>query len=503
MYNVMLVDDEKLIVEGLKSIIDWKSIGLEVVNTARNGEEAINKFKKEPVDIIVTDVNMPIIDGLNLVKSIKEIDEKVSFIILSGYDDFSYAKTAISLGVDNYILKPVDELELEDALIKIAKSKSEKEKEWIKILDKNRRLLGVLSGKIDVNNIKENINIDLNAMTYSVASIVIDNENSRVFSDEIDDVLRKNILGSYEIVYEGEDNIYIINCWNENIDSEEVRRQYLLVLNELKQRINQDLSIVIGKMVNDINNIYDAMKSLRKVKRFILTEGYNKVITRCDLNKIKEEKYDFSKEIDKIKKMIIEKKSSNMKEYIMDLFKNYKLVPKNIYDLSIKILILIDKTYDEFNFDRKYEKDDLISTIINLCNERSSNNIINFLITEIDELIELMNPNVAKYSPVIQQIVKTVDEYYNEELSLKVLSSQYNINSSYLGQVFTKEVGTSFSEYLNKIKNEKAKELILNTNMKINDIAKEVGYADTSYFYRKFKKYYGVCPSTLRDIKNY
>ncbi|MEG0641996.1 MAG: AraC family transcriptional regulator, partial [Clostridium sp.] len=111
--------------------------------------------------------------------------------------------------------------------------------------------------------------------------------------------------------------------------------------------------------------------------------------------------------------------------------------------------------------------------------------------------------NTIKYSPVIAQIINNVNERYYEELSLKTLANQYNINSSYLGQVFAKELGVSFSEYLNSTKNIKAKELILNTNMKINDIAKAVGYPDTSYFYRKFKKYYGVCPSTLREIKNY
>lgn len=114
-----------------------------------------------------------------------------------------------------------------------------------------------------------------------------------------------------------------------------------------------------------------------------------------------------------------------------------------------------------------------------------------------------MYVNIIKYSPVVQQIVNAINDRYYEELSLKTLAHQYNINSSYLGQIFSKETGTSFSEYLNKIKNMKAKELILNTNMRINDIAKEVGYIDTSYFYRKFKKYYGVSPSTLREMKNY
>ena len=95
------------------------------------------------------------------------------------------------------------------------------------------------------------------------------------------------------------------------------------------------------------------------------------------------------------------------------------------------------------------------------------------------------------------------NENYNKDLSLKSLALEYNVNTSYLGQVFTKEIGIQFSDYLNKIRNSVAKDLILNTNKKISDISKEVGYLDTSYFYRKFKKYYGVTPATLRELQDY
>ena len=167
-------------------------------------------------------------------------------------------------------------------------------------------------------------------------------------------------------------------------------------------------------------------------------------------------------------------------------------------------MFLIDKTLEEFKLNRKYRNDSLSNIIVKLCNESTRENVKSFVLSELKELIELMDDNNRiKYSPVVQQVISIVNEKYYEELSLKTLAQKYNVNSSYLGQIFNKEVGVSFSEYLNKIKNTKAKELILNTNMKINDIAKSVGYIDTSYFYRKFKKYFGVSPSTIRDMKRY
>ena len=169
----------------------------------------------------------------------------------------------------------------------------------------------------------------------------------------------------------------------------------------------------------------------------------------------------------------------------------------------MKILFLLDGIVEEFKVEKQYTGNSLGEEIVALCSEDTREDIKTLLCSEIREVIELMHPTTIKYSPVIQQIISYVNENYYEEVSLKTLARKYNINTSYLGQVFTKEVGCSFSEYLNKTKNMKAKDLILNTNMKINDIAKKVGYLDTSYFYRKFKKYYGVCPSTLRNIKNY
>jgi YesN/AraC family two-component response regulator len=365
MYKLMFVDDEKLILDGLKYILDWNSMDIEIVHEAKNGKDALEKFKEDPVDIVITDINMPIMSGLTLIKEIKKINKDVSFIVLSGYDEFSYAQQAITLGVENYILKPIDDMELEETIKKICKKKLETEKN---------------------NNLEEQLNK------------LLSNETS----------------------------------------------------------------------IND-----------------------------------KYEKLSFEEEIDKLHKLIIEKDRLKIIEYLETLFDKKELSTKNIFDLSVKIFLLIDKISYEFKIDKNVGEDSLISNIIKLFNEKSRENIKYFIILEVDNLLKVMNSNTEKFSPVIQQIIRKVKEYYYEELSLKVLANDFNINSSYLGQLFTKEVGMSFSDYLNKEKNSKAKELILNTNMKINDIARQVGYSDTSYFYRKFKKYYGVSPAMLRELKNY
>ena len=134
MYKVMLADDENLILQGLENIIEWEELGLEIVSKASNGQEAIDKISNEKnisialLDVMLPDMSMPQVTGLELLKELKKINSYVKFIILSGYDDFSYAKKAIELGVENYILKPIDEEELEKTLKNtINKIKQEKE----------------------------------------------------------------------------------------------------------------------------------------------------------------------------------------------------------------------------------------------------------------------------------------------------------------------------------------------------------------------------------------
>ncbi|MDU5107882.1 response regulator [Clostridium sp.] len=506
MYDVMLVDDEKLITQGLMNIIDWENLGLKVREIAHNGEEALNKFKNRAVDIIVTDINMPKLTGLELINEIKKINSNTRFTILSGYDDFTYAKEAISYGVESYILKPIDEEELEEAMSKIVEGLDLKKKEKNILLDKNKKLIQYLEEMIDENfiyNMEDPISIDIYNKKYTVANIKMlrkENEENKVY---IEDIIERNTNDRFDILYKYDDQVILINSWDKDMSRKDIINYYENIKESLIKESNNDIFIGVGDTAFDIKDIRKSYKVASEFKKYILTEGVNTCIYKEKIRDIKENNKSFKDEIDYINKLIIEKDKKSLRKYISEILGNKNLTPKNIYDFSIRVIVLIDQISDEFNIEKKYGEDGLSNTIIELCNESTRKSVKAFILREIEDLIESMCESTIKYSPVVQQIVHIVNEKYYEELSLKTLAYQYNVNSSYLGQIFSKEIGCSFSEYLNKVKNIKAKELILNTNMRINDIAKEVGYVDTSYFYRKFKKYYGVCPSTLREMKNY
>lgn len=505
MRKVMLVDDEVFITEGLVALIDWKKFNLEVVHKAVNGVDALKKFKEEPVDIIITDINMPQKTGLELLKEIKEIHPHVKFIILSGYDEFSYAKKAIDYGVETYILKPIDEEELELALQKIVNNLSQEKKFFSNDLDKTGRLLAFLNGQCELNELKEfqkDIYIKFDHAKYTVSNIFIQSQNDILDYKKIHQILKQVFKNDYEALYQFNNQIIVINSWKVTCTEEEILSYYDELKNQLLNQVESDFFISLGTIVEEIRYLKDSYSNAKKLKKFMLTKGANIVLTEKMISCVESRKINFKDEINQINKLVIEKNFEALKKYVETLYAQETLTPTNIYDLSIKIVLLIDSMREEFQVNKNYYES-LSDIIIKLCNESTRESVKTFILSELETFMETMHQDVVKYSPVVQQVVNLVNEHYYEELSLKTLAYQYNINSSYLGQLFNKEVGTSFSDYLNKTKNLKAKQLILETNMKINDIAKEVGYTDSSYFYRKFKKFFGVSPSSLRELKVY
>ena len=357
-------------------------------------------------------------------------------------------------------------------------------------------------GEIEEN--KECFYMNLNSERYSLCII---NTRSRYDSEEmlhnIVNVIKENTQNNFEIIYTLDEELILINSWDEALSKKEIKKYYDKLKEQIINEYGIDVFLSVGEPICDLYKISSSYKEANNLKKYVLTLGYNKCITTEDIEDINEKNINFSEVLDKLNKRIIAKDIEGAEKIIEETVEDKKLNPRNIYDLSVKILFLLDGIVEEFKVEKQYTGNSLGEEIVALCSEDTREDIKTLLCSEIREVIELMHPTTIKYSPVIQQIISYVNENYYEEVSLKTLARKYNINTSYLGQVFTKEVGCSFSEYLNKTKNMKAKDLILNTNMKINDIAKKVGYLDTSYFYRKFKKYYGVCPSTLRNIKNY
>ena len=437
MKKVMLVEDEELILQGIRNIIDWEALGLEVVHMAHNGKEALSLWEKEPVDLVVTDVEMPVMNGLNLLREIRGRDERVRFVILTGYDEFEYARKAIPLDVEDYILKPIDEEQLEAVAKKALLKLREMDRDNAKDMEDRIGWQKFLEGGSSEEEQKTFLSLFprvKKAELLSAAVMKIDSRSMR--KGDMSELLSILQEEACRVIHLGTDTLLLIDSfqtdytWNggEGETAGKIRGEIHSRFSCLQNRLESELGIFtfISKDT-DVNNLYQTALKIAML--------------------------------------------------LWDIKGEYKLEEKNMQDLSDMV-------------EGIYGAEDIFG-------------LKAMFISEISEIITYLHTENSAYTPVVKQIMAEVQKNYREELSLKTLAYKYHMNASYLGQIFQKEVGCSFTQYLSNIKNGIAKDLILNTNRRINDIAQEVGYTDTSYFYRKFKQCYGVSPASLREMKKY
>lgn len=330
MYNVMLIDDEKLIIQGLTNIIEWEEIGLKVVETALNGYEALEKFKEKSVDIIITDISMPRLTGLELIKEIREINSKTKFIILTGYDEFAYAKEAIKYGVESYILKPINEEELQETLVKMVRDLDNKKKEKNKVLDKNTKLIEYIEGKLNekyIYDMKNLLSIDIKDKAYTVSNINISRKYKDGIYINVSEILERYTEDKYEVLHKYDDEAILINSWDKEISRAEIINYYEDIKDKLIKESNEEIFISIGDIVFDIKELSKSYSTAKKLKKYILTEGTNKCVYKEKLKDVKEHNKSFKEEIEHINKLIIEKNISDLEKYISSIYvrKYYKV----------------------------------------------------------------------------------------------------------------------------------------------------------------------------------
>lgn len=494
MYKVLIAEDEELIREGIKNIIPWEELGFYVVHCASDGGEALQLWDKESVDLVVTDISMPEKTGLDLLKEIRQQDKRVRFIILTGYDEFSYAKTAIQLDVEDYILKPINEEEMQES-IKRSKEKLEK-------MDYKTSIFQYLKGKMELeeHNLEQwkLINWLNDPLILSIFSWEGKEEKGSELFHYVKEKYRHDPVRFY---YEGDGEIVAIK---RVFDEQEKEVEYFQTI---QNQIENDCSISTFFAVSSIEHGIKSLKKLyetaEKLKKYRMIEGYGFTVDINYLNR-KDNMVSIVDE-EEIRKILVSREQEAMVRYLEKIFfhaaKESNSSLDGIYRVLVKTALIFQKTMEEFQIQNvKLDFVDFLETLHRL---EDLYQLKQHFTTVAFSIMEELAPEKVSYTPVIQKIINEMKADPAQNVNLKSLSSKYHINASYLGQLFQKEVGCSFVNYVNRLRNEKAKELILNTDKKINEIAKIVGYAESNYFYRKFKQCYGVSPNTMREMKHY
>ena len=538
MLKVFLVEDEVVMRNGIKNNIPWEQEGFEFAGEASDGELAYPLIKKEKPDILITDIRMPFMDGLELSRLVKKELPQIKIIILSGYNEFDYAKTAINIGVTDYLLKPISSAKLLEAVKKVADmiekeqdnarliKRYEKEMEE-NILQEKHKLWGALASNrlstIELLEKGQRLGIDFTASAYQVFLFKLMQEGDATgCSEELNRASEKvnELAGSWEHVLSFDRSpegwAFLIKGESE----EEVQSTYLETRKELLELVEGYPKVeYFGGIGNVVHRIGDIQTSYKEAARAFSSRFFmdaNQIADSAEMVKVQMEqdgKIDVSKMLSKkrehelVERFLKNGTTEEVDSFLDELFQN--IGEQNCKSLLYRQYVVMDLFFCASDFLGNLEMD-----IENLPEEcRDINQIVEMaedaenlryqignLFTETMQLRD--GHSKKKYSELLEDAKAFIDENYkHDEMSLNTVAAQVNISPSYFSTIFSSEMGQTFVEYLTHVRLEKAKELLMCSNMRTAEIGYEVGYKDSHYFSYIFKKVVGCSPKEYRNRK--
>lgn len=519
MYNVMLVDDEPFIIDGLEILVNWDELNLTVIKKASNGQQALEFMKHNNVDILITDIKMPKMNGLELISKAKDVNPDCKYLILSGYNDFEYLKEAIKLGLENYLTKPVNIEELTATLRKTVDTLntmvpeeffSPDNNEWHII--RNNILSRWVNDLITPAELQTRANL-LNLITdspyYTVAIINIDQSDVvNIQLSKIHRICYKYIKNEQTIMaFEDTDGNFVLIFTSQCCDNYKLSiNNILLQIQNNLLSLNVKVHITLGTTATSYKFLSKSYSSAKNLFDYFLIYPDTPILCAAEIESTNLNIEDvISIDHEFIYSNITLKNKDKLFEYIDKFFDQListsGITPVQLKMVVIKILLRLYKTVN--NTSVLFESD-IMKEHVNLLSRIHTINDLELLKQQLKDyfsiIINKFTKKESSTNPVVYQILKYIHTHYDKELSLKTLSYQFNINPTYLGQLFKKETGTSFPNYVNNYRIERAKELLLESNLKTTQIAKKIGYIDTNYFYRIFKKYTNLSPTDYKEL---
>lgn len=534
MLKVFLVEDEFVVREGIKRNIDWQAKGYEFCGEAGDGELAFPMIQKLKPDIVITDIRMPFMDGLELSRLIKKDFPWMEIIILTGFEEFEYAKEAISLGVAKYLLKPIsgDELlkEIAELADKIEDKKKEREirekyaREMEENYEKERKelfqyLVTGSKSMTELLEIAERLKMDLSAIWYNVILIKLQSitQAPEEYSNhliEVERKLRKLRDERHTLVFDRnlEGKAFIFKADSKE-ELEELQRKYVAGI-EAELSGNEYFRYFggIGTPVNRLRELPASFESASHAfaQRYLVKE--NRILDSGALEQMTAvEKEDFNihnidpKELqkDRIREFL---KLGNKEEAVYFVEEFFKRQGTNALNSTIFRQYIVMDVYfcvAAFLEELQVDREEIAAFDVNAEMLQSKENAEEYVTRIIERAIILREKNASnRYGTIVDQVKKYIEEHYEEEeLSLNLLASNVNFSPNHLSTIFSQQTGQTFIKYLTDYRMNKAKELLRGTGKRSSEISLEVGYKDPHYFSYLFKKTQGMTPTQYRGKK--
>ena len=535
MLKVFLVEDEFVVREGIKNNIDWQSHGYDFCGEAGDGELAFPLIQKLKPDIVITDIRMPFMDGLVLSRLIKKEMPWIEIIILTGYEEFEYAKEGIKLGIARYLTKPISGDELLKEVDSLAAGIEEKRKEreirekYMKEMAENflqerkdlfQYLVTGSKSAAELLELADRLQIDLSALWYNIVLLQIRSMQHAQdeYSNSLIEIEQKlSRLGErmglliFERNLEGKALIF------RGDSREEIEQRQQEYLDSLKEILagyeNIRYFCGIGVPVNRLRELPDSFETASHAfaHRYLMKDscildsrdtgrGAWPAGEDFDLSNVNPKQIDRGKIRDFLKLGDREETIYFMEEFCNDL--GGDVMRSNMFRqyITMDIYFCVADFLEDMQIPRdEVEPFDMTSGVW-----QSVESTMQYLVALINRALELRENKASnRYGDIVDEVLRYIGENYaDEELSLNLLASHVNFSPNHLSMIFAQQTGRTFIKYLTEYRKNKAKELLRCTGKRSSEISAQVGYKDSHYFSYVFKKTQGMTPTQYRGAKN-
>ena len=540
MLKTFLAEDEIVVRENIKKMVPWEQYGFELVGEASDGEMALPLIKKLKPDLLITDIKMPFMDGLTLCKVVKKEFPDIKIVILSGYDDFNYAKEAIGIGVEDYLLKPITKNAFLERLCEI-RSRYEYEKSQREYYEQFHREMqeyeqnssrdffeGLISGTMDMGEMYERadkLGLDIVAEAYNILIFTLESENAAagqsetysewearalekiegLFADHSYAMLFRNNVFSYGVLVKeqkdnpGKNTRDCVESIREILSDAPAGQPWFIAAGELVERLsNMKHSYNTAAQTYARRYLYDGhILYYRDLKEEELTKDDGRYLKKVDINAMDP--------------AIIQKfLGSGLKEETGNFVRDYfhAIGKEPMTSMVFRSYVILNVRFSVLSFLNRMgycasalEESDTEDALEQ--GGASMEAAMAYAENMLQKAIEIRDENSGnKNRDILENSIEYIKTHYmDENMSLNAVAQVANISANHFSALFSQNIGQTFIEYLTGIRMEHAKELLRCTGKRASEIALEVGYKDSHYFSYLFKKTQGMTPSDYRKAK--
>ena len=526
LYTVLLVDDEEEVIQVIMKKINWEGIGFSVIGYAGNGVRALEMVEEFQPDVVMTDIKMPYMDGIELTDHIRKEYPATKILIFTGFDEFEYAKEAVRMSVEEYILKPVSSVELTNVFTQIKRKLDQEisEKRNVAVLQEYYMeslpflqanfYSTLIEGKIGEQEIPKylsNYQISFEGpffcclVIHTSASRVPEDMNFLLLSTSVQKQAEERIGKKWNAKCFSymEDTILIIQLKSES-ELAELTDECDCFCKYARRIIGAVVTVGIGQICGSIMELSKSYSSAQKAVSYRAIYGAARAINIQEIAPQEMEQVDYADdaEIANLFKRIRLGSEDDVREAAHKCMKSMFPSVKSLLWHHVAVMELVSAMYkfasnndiatEEFQGDMG----ELYNRLIKRDPEMLEKWLVDASLAFRDRLISTRSYSSTSFASRAKEYVH--NNYSDEDVSLNTVSEVFGVSHSYFSTVFKKETGKSFIGYLTDYRMEQASRLLIETKEKSYIIAKKVGYTDPNYFSYVFKRQFGVSPSKFR-----